>query len=189
VTSRDANGTTSFSEVHKDGSTTSSTSNPDGSYTVDHHGADNTHTVTQYNAEGSSTITTQNALGSTRTTTTDATGHTTETQNLKGADLQQAFKEASDRQSRGEATAADQQIRIDDRRIVTASASGPVESLEVHAGQRVEVGDVLLRMTSKDESAELARATTEHDLQLVHYLVDPHDQSGRQQLSTLRGWR
>jgi membrane fusion protein (multidrug efflux system) len=80
-------------------------------------------------------------------------------------------------------------IRIDGRRIVTSSASGPVESLEVHAGQRVEVGDVLLRMTSKDETAELERATTEHDLQLVHYLVDPHDQAGRATLASLRARR
>jgi membrane fusion protein (multidrug efflux system) len=80
-------------------------------------------------------------------------------------------------------------VRIDGRRVMTTTATGPVEALEVQAGQHVEVGDVLVRIRATEENAELARATTEYDLQLVKYLVDPHDANAKQQVSTLRARR
>jgi membrane fusion protein (multidrug efflux system) len=80
-------------------------------------------------------------------------------------------------------------IRVEGRRVMTATAPGPVESLEVRAGQKVAVGDVLLRMAASDETAELARATQEYDLGLVQYLVDPHDAAAKAQLSAIRGRR
>ena len=80
-------------------------------------------------------------------------------------------------------------VRIDGRRVMTSSVAGPVESLEVQAGQRVEVGDVLIRLRGGEEGAELARATSDYDLQLVRYLVDPHDTTAKQQVSTLRARR
>jgi membrane fusion protein (multidrug efflux system) len=80
-------------------------------------------------------------------------------------------------------------VRIDGRRVMTSTIAGPVESLEVQAGQHVAAGDVLVRMKATEESAELTRATTEYELQLVRYLVDPHDTTAKQQVSTLRARR
>jgi membrane fusion protein (multidrug efflux system) len=80
-------------------------------------------------------------------------------------------------------------VRIDGRRVMTTTMAGPVESLEIQAGQHVEVGDVLVRMKATEENAELARATTEYELQLVRYLVDPHDALAKQQISALRAHR
>jgi membrane fusion protein (multidrug efflux system) len=80
-------------------------------------------------------------------------------------------------------------VRIDGRRVVSSTIAGPVESLEVQAGQRVEVGDVLIRMRATEETAELTRASSEYDLQLVRYLVDPHDTTAKQDVSTLRARR
>jgi membrane fusion protein (multidrug efflux system) len=77
-------------------------------------------------------------------------------------------------------------VRIEGRRVLTAAAAGPVESIDVHVGQRVEAGDVLMRMSAKDEIAELARATTEYELQVARYLIDPHDAVAKQTLSGLR---
>jgi multidrug efflux pump subunit AcrA (membrane-fusion protein) len=80
-------------------------------------------------------------------------------------------------------------LRVEGRRAVTASVQGAVESIDARPGQKVAVGDALLRISGKEEEGELERARREYDLELVHYLVDPNDVGVRQQLSALKARR
>lgn len=77
-------------------------------------------------------------------------------------------------------------VRVDGRRMVTATTQATVESVGVTAGQWVDVGTVLISMHAVDESNELARATKEFDLQLVRLLRDPNDGAAKTSLATLR---
>jgi membrane fusion protein (multidrug efflux system) len=80
-------------------------------------------------------------------------------------------------------------IRVDGRRMITASSPGSIESIDVKPGERVEENAVLVRMATTDETAELARAQSEFELQLVRMLVDPNDAISKQTLSGLRARR
>jgi biotin carboxyl carrier protein len=80
-------------------------------------------------------------------------------------------------------------VRIDARRMVTATAPATVESVAVQPAQAVEVGTVLVRMYNAEEANELARATREFDLELVRMLRDPGDAQIKQSLASLRAAR
>jgi len=77
-------------------------------------------------------------------------------------------------------------VRVEGRRMLTATAPGTVEGIEVRPGQWVDVGAVLVRMYNVDEANELARAKTEMDLQLIRMLRDPNDPTVRQALANVR---
>ena len=80
-------------------------------------------------------------------------------------------------------------VRVDGRRMITATTPATVEGVEVRPGQFVDVGTVLVRMYNTDEANELARATREVDLQLVRMLRDPNDVAVKTSLATLRAQR
>jgi biotin carboxyl carrier protein len=80
-------------------------------------------------------------------------------------------------------------VRVDARRMVTATSPATVESVEVRSGQAVEVGAVLIRMYNVEEANELARATREFDLEVVRMLHDPGDPQAKQSLMSLRAAR
>jgi membrane fusion protein (multidrug efflux system) len=77
-------------------------------------------------------------------------------------------------------------VRVDGRRMITATVPATVEAVEVTAGQYVESGAVLVRMYNVDEANELARSTAEFDRQLVRMLRDPNDPTVKTSLATLR---
>jgi membrane fusion protein (multidrug efflux system) len=77
-------------------------------------------------------------------------------------------------------------VRVEGRRMLTATAPGTVEGIEVKPGQWVEVGALLIRMYNVDESNELARAKNEFDLQIIRMLRDPNDPSVKQTLANAR---
>lgn len=77
-------------------------------------------------------------------------------------------------------------VRVDGRRMISASSSAIVHDVLVTAGQVVKAGTVLVKMQNTEEAKELARATSEFDLQLIRMLRDPSDTSVRQSLATLR---
>ncbi len=77
-------------------------------------------------------------------------------------------------------------VRIDGRRMINATNAATVESVDVHPGQWVDVGTVLVRLHDTEETGELARATSEFDLQLIRMLRDPNDTVAKQTLSALR---
>ena len=80
-------------------------------------------------------------------------------------------------------------VRIDGRRMVTATIQGTVESVEIAPAQLVHQGDVLVRMHDTEEADELARANRELDLLMVRMLRDPSEASVRQQIANLRATR
>lgn len=69
---------------------------------------------------------------------------------------------------------------------VTGVVAGTVSVVDVLPGQRVEVGQVLVRFASSLELAELRRIDREFELQLVKSLRDPSDASARAALTALR---
>jgi membrane fusion protein (multidrug efflux system) len=77
-------------------------------------------------------------------------------------------------------------VRVDGRRMITATSPSTVESVDVQPGQWVDAGAILVRMHDTDETNELARATAEFDLQLVRMLRDPSESAVKQSLATLR---
>ena len=80
-------------------------------------------------------------------------------------------------------------VRVDGRRMITATSPATVETVEVKPGQLVDVGTILVRMYNVDENNELVRASREFDLQLVRMLRDPNDVGVKQSLATLRAAR
>jgi membrane fusion protein (multidrug efflux system) len=80
-------------------------------------------------------------------------------------------------------------VRFDGRRVIPATAAGTVDELSVQPGQRVAAGEALVRLHSEEETAELARATSEFDLQLARLLRDPADVIAKQTLAALRSKR
>ncbi|MDI1443441.1 HlyD family efflux transporter periplasmic adaptor subunit [Polyangium sp. 6x1] len=69
---------------------------------------------------------------------------------------------------------------------LTATVQGTVHSIDVRSGQRVEAGELLVRLQSWQAEAELSRAQREFDLQLMKTLRDPSDAQARQTLTSLR---
>ena len=80
-------------------------------------------------------------------------------------------------------------VRVDGRRMITATSPATVEGVEVRPGQLVDIGTVLVRMYNVEENNELTRASREFDLQLVRMLRDPSDVAAKQALATLRAQR
>jgi HlyD family secretion protein/Biotin-lipoyl like len=66
-----------------------------------------------------------------------------------------------------------------------AGAAGSVVEIPVHPGQRVDRGDVLLRLDDAPQRAELERATREYELLLARLLRAPDDVNLRKQLASL----
>jgi len=80
-------------------------------------------------------------------------------------------------------------VRVESRTDVTARLAGTVSSVDVHPGQRVATGDVLVQFHVAQEIAELERLTRELALQIINVLRDPADRAARQALTTLRADR
>ncbi len=77
-------------------------------------------------------------------------------------------------------------IRVDGRTDVTSVAGGTVVDVRVRPGQRVKEGQLLARLYSGQEKAELGRLRREFELQLLRVLRDPSDQAARASLTSLR---
>ena len=77
-------------------------------------------------------------------------------------------------------------IRADGRREVTALNPGTVAALDVHPGERVARGQILVHFDDANENAEFERLERQFELQLVKTLRDPSDQAARQSLIALR---
>jgi membrane fusion protein (multidrug efflux system) len=80
-------------------------------------------------------------------------------------------------------------VRVDGRRTITATIPATVEAVVVRPGQHVAIGALLASMYDAEEAAELRRASTEFDLELVRLLRDPTDAVAKQTLASLRSKR
>ncbi|MDC0716740.1 biotin/lipoyl-binding protein [Nannocystis bainbridge] len=78
-------------------------------------------------------------------------------------------------------------VRREGRLVVTTSASGTVQSIPVRLGQRVEAGEVLVRLDDASQRAELARVEREYEQRLVELLRAPADDTRRERLAALDG--
>jgi len=67
---------------------------------------------------------------------------------------------------------------------ITAPAGGTVDEILVKDDQEVKQGQVLVRLHSEQESAELAAAQKEYDALTQQYLFDGNDQNLKQQLAS-----
>jgi len=76
-------------------------------------------------------------------------------------------------------------VRREGRTAVTSVVSGTVQSIEVHSGQRVEVGQVLVRVDDATPRAELSRVEREYQQRLVELLRTPADDARRERLAAL----
>ena len=77
-------------------------------------------------------------------------------------------------------------IRLEAKTSLTAKVPGTVQAVSVQPRQRVEPGDLVVELSSAEESATLERIEHELQLQLVKVLRDPTDQVARQSLIGLR---
>jgi membrane fusion protein (multidrug efflux system) len=77
-------------------------------------------------------------------------------------------------------------VHIDGRRTVVANVAGTVEGMDLRPGQYVDKDAILLRLNDASERGELARATTDLELELVKLLVDPGDATAKQSIASLR---
>ena len=80
-------------------------------------------------------------------------------------------------------------VRVEALHEVTAARGAVAARVEVTPGQHVRAGDVLLRMHSAAESAELDTALRELDDQLAKLLRDPGDRAARESIVSLRARR
>jgi len=80
-------------------------------------------------------------------------------------------------------------VRVDGRRMITATSPATVEEVLVRPGQLVDVGAVLVRMYNVEENNELARASRELDMALVRMLRDPNETGVKQSLAARRASR
>ncbi len=80
-------------------------------------------------------------------------------------------------------------VQLDGRTALTASGAGLVTSVLVKPGDRVKVGDELVRFHDSDELAELQAAMKEFDSQLAKLLLQPDDAVTREALVSLRSRR
>ncbi|MFY0534572.1 biotin/lipoyl-binding protein [Nannocystis pusilla] len=78
-------------------------------------------------------------------------------------------------------------VRREGRLVVTTSASGTVQTIPVRLGQRVEAGEVLVRLDDASQQAELARVEREYEQRLVELLRAPADDGRRERLAALDG--
>ncbi len=80
-------------------------------------------------------------------------------------------------------------VRFEGHADVTATAAGVITAVEVDAGQRVEAGDVLVRLDGSRQAAELDRVEREFELALLQRLRDPADSTVERTLSQLLAQR
>lgn len=80
-------------------------------------------------------------------------------------------------------------IQTEGRTDVIARSSGTIETLSVRPGQRVAAGQILGRLYSRGEAAELMRIDREIELQLVNLLRNLESVEARSALTTLRAQR
>jgi membrane fusion protein (multidrug efflux system) len=78
-------------------------------------------------------------------------------------------------------------VRFDGRRELAGSVAGIVEQVTVEPGQAVSQGQVLVRLHDDEQADEVARATTEFDMQLARLLRDPTDAVAKATLASLHG--
>ena len=76
-------------------------------------------------------------------------------------------------------------VRREGRTIVTSSASGTVRSVARRPGQRVEAGELLVRLDDAGAEAALARVEHEYEQRLVELLRAPEDEARRERLTSL----
>ncbi|RKH35261.1 HlyD family efflux transporter periplasmic adaptor subunit [Corallococcus praedator] len=77
-------------------------------------------------------------------------------------------------------------IRLEGRTELPVQESGVVTAVEARPGQRVEQGQVLVRLSDTTELADLERFTREFELQLTRRLTDLNDEGARSALTSLR---
>jgi membrane fusion protein (multidrug efflux system) len=77
-------------------------------------------------------------------------------------------------------------VQLDGRTTLSNSVTGLVTKVEVKPGDRVQMGDVLVRFHASDEVAELQAARHEFDSQLAKLLLRPGDAATREALVSLR---
>jgi multidrug efflux pump subunit AcrA (membrane-fusion protein) len=80
-------------------------------------------------------------------------------------------------------------VRMADRIDLTAADAGQVLAVEVQPGQRVEAGQVLVRLSDDQERAELERFQREFELLLIRRMQNLSDEGARQSLGALRAQR
>lgn len=80
-------------------------------------------------------------------------------------------------------------VRVEALHELTAPRGAVAARVEVTPGQRVKQGDVLVRMHSAAETAELETALRELDDQLAKLLRDPGDRAARESIVSLRAQR
>jgi multidrug efflux pump subunit AcrA (membrane-fusion protein) len=80
-------------------------------------------------------------------------------------------------------------VRVDGRLDLTTAAGGVVMAVDVAAGDRVTVDQVLVRFHTASERQELAHLDREFELKLVQLLLHPNDEPTRQSLAGLRAAR
>ncbi|MCG8462100.1 MAG: HlyD family efflux transporter periplasmic adaptor subunit [Holophagales bacterium] len=80
-------------------------------------------------------------------------------------------------------------LRTEGRVDVTAPLAGTVSGVEVEAGQAVRRGQLLARLYSAQEAAELERVRREFELGLLHRLRFPTDPGSEHSLRALRAQR
>ena len=65
---------------------------------------------------------------------------------------------------------------------ITAPVAGTVETVYVQSSQEVRKGDLLIKLSSAKEDADLAQATTQYEAAVQQYLVDPADETIHKEL-------
>lgn len=80
-------------------------------------------------------------------------------------------------------------VRLGGRTDLRATASGTVSEVRVARGERIEAGQVLVRLHGAQEAAELGRIERELELQIINRLRDPSDIAAERSLLSLRAER
>jgi multidrug efflux pump subunit AcrA (membrane-fusion protein) len=80
-------------------------------------------------------------------------------------------------------------VRVDGKRMVTATSAGSIEAFDVNPGEYVEACDILVRLHDAEEQAELKRATTEFNNQLMRLLLNAGDATAKAALTQLKATR
>jgi multidrug resistance efflux pump len=80
-------------------------------------------------------------------------------------------------------------VRIEGRDEITAPISAVIERVLVNPGDRVKVGDVLLRFDASPETAQVDTIEQELSDRLAAFLRDPGDRTAREAVADLRARR
>ena len=65
---------------------------------------------------------------------------------------------------------------------VTAPSPGQVDTIYAEEGQKVRAGDLIVKLSSAKEDADLAAAQTAYEKAQVAYIMDPADETARKQI-------